>query len=403
MEYLDIFVQEEEGKMEEQQFEESKKLFDDVKLFLIKKKRIIYGGTALNEILPESKKFYKPKQLPDYDVFTPTPKQDAIELAKYLNKKGHNYIEVKKGFWHPGTFKVFAEFLPLVDFTFVRRKFYNFLLKQTETNPVKNQSDPRLKIVFPILSLWSIYKELSRPGGSLYRLKKVFTRFKVFQKEFSIKPQVTRFSMDNMKEEHIPYIQTMRDYLKQNNIPFVGGFAIGLHLGANRRNKLECCTIPGLPMFDILSEDMDETLKQIREIFPDIIIQKKESTYLHEIMPHRYLLKTNTPDEYTFARIFDTSDGCYSTQKIIGYQVGKLDTILNFLYAQLIMDMFFQNKIDEIPAQEFTIRIIEELEKINNKKTLKERFDMMCSGKDKSRTDVFREKWKNPKKIRIMI
>lgn len=403
MEYLDIFVEEEEVKKEEQTYEHYKKLFDDVKSFLIQKKRVIYGGTALNEILPLSKKFYKEKQLPDYDVFTPTPKKDALELAKYLKNKGHSFIEIKRGFWHVGTFKVYAEFLPVVDFTFVRRKFYNFLLTQSKFNPRENQTNPRLKIAFPILLLWSFYKELSRPGGSLYRLKKVFTRFKVFQKEFGLKPKLTRFPLDNIPNDHFTYLEKMRNYLKETQLPFVGGFAIGLHLGANRRNKIECCTIPGIPMFDILSENIDKTLKEIQKVFPHIIIKKKESFYLDEIMPHRYLLKTNTPDEYTFARIFDTSDGCYSIKKINGYSVGKLDTILNFLYAQLIMDMFFDNKINDLPASQFTVRIIQELEKVNNKQTLKERFDMICWGKDKSKTDVMKEKWKNPNKVKISI
>ena len=401
MEYLDIILQEEEGNIVKQKFDQFSDLYNDVKRFIIQHKRILYGGTALNEILPVEKKFYKEYQLPDFDVFTPTPKQDALALAKYLKKKGYKYIEIKRGFWHKGTFKVYAEFQPVVDFTFVRRTFYEFLLEQTKEHPKRNQSDPRYKIAFPILLMWSLYRELSRPKGSLYRLKKVFTRFKTFRKEFGLKAEITNFPLDKIPDETKPYLDIVRKYVKTNQIPIVGGFAIGLHLGANRWNSINCCSIPGLPMFDILSQNMEETLEVLKELLPDMIVKKRESTHLNEIMPSRYLLRTNTEEPITFARIFDASDGCFSINTICGYKVGNLDTILNYLYAQLIADMFFENTVHNTPAAKFTSTIINTLEKENSKKPLRERFDLTCWGKEKSKEDVLKEKWRNPTKIKI--
>ena len=56
-----------------------------VETFLVEKKRIIYGGAAINALLPKSLKFYDPEvDLPDYDFLTPDALEDcAILMEKY--------------------------------------------------------------------------------------------------------------------------------------------------------------------------------------------------------------------------------------------------------------------------------------------------------------------------------
>ena len=57
--------------------------------FLKNKRRVCYGGTAINNILPLDDQFYnKDVELPDYDFFSPEPLKDAKELANIYYKKG---------------------------------------------------------------------------------------------------------------------------------------------------------------------------------------------------------------------------------------------------------------------------------------------------------------------------
>lgn len=66
------------------------------------KKEIIYGARALNKHFP--KFLDKPTQ--DFDIFSPTPKKDAKEAEKALDKKfkgDYFYVEPAK---HEGTWKV---------------------------------------------------------------------------------------------------------------------------------------------------------------------------------------------------------------------------------------------------------------------------------------------------------
>jgi len=62
---------------------EISKIIGIVEEFLKKKKLICYGGTAINNILPLEDQFYdKDIELPDYDFYSPTPLEDAKQLAE---------------------------------------------------------------------------------------------------------------------------------------------------------------------------------------------------------------------------------------------------------------------------------------------------------------------------------
>ena len=60
-----------------------------VENFLRRKKLICYGGTAINNILPDDDKFYdRETELPDYDFFSMNALEDAKELADIYAKEG---------------------------------------------------------------------------------------------------------------------------------------------------------------------------------------------------------------------------------------------------------------------------------------------------------------------------
>ena len=108
---------------------EIKEIISIVETFLRSKKRICYGGTAINNILPFEYQFYdKSVELPDYDFFSPEPLKDAKDLADIYYKHGFTEVEAKAGV-HAGTFKVFVNFIPVADITFLTPKLYKRLAK----------------------------------------------------------------------------------------------------------------------------------------------------------------------------------------------------------------------------------------------------------------------------------
>ena len=98
---------------------EIKQIIDIVEEFLKSTKRVCYGGTAINNILPLEDQFYdKTIELPDYDFFSPDPLKDAKKLADIYYSAGFTEVEAKSGV-HAGTFKVFVNFIPVADITYL--------------------------------------------------------------------------------------------------------------------------------------------------------------------------------------------------------------------------------------------------------------------------------------------
>lgn len=108
---------------------EIKKIIGIVENFLRINKQICYGGTAINNILPLEDQFYdKSFELPDYDFFSKTPLNDAKKLADLYYKEGFTEVEAKVGI-HPGTFKVFVNFIPVADITYLAPAIFKKISK----------------------------------------------------------------------------------------------------------------------------------------------------------------------------------------------------------------------------------------------------------------------------------
>ena len=100
---------------------------DIVENFLRRKRRVCYGGTAINAILPEKMKFYdKDKDLPDYDFFSPNPQDDLLLLAKDLQHAGFTEVTERIGI-HEGTHKLLVNFIAIADITYMNPDLYKIV------------------------------------------------------------------------------------------------------------------------------------------------------------------------------------------------------------------------------------------------------------------------------------
>ena len=142
-------------------------LFVRIEAFMREKKLIGYGGTAINRALPKEAKFYHESDIPDYDFFSTTALDDAKELADRLHPE-YMHIEVKPSMFH-GTYKLFVNFLPLVDFSQLEEDlFHNMFVTSFQQDGIHYVPYNYLRM--------SMYQELSRPLGDLTRWTKVYER-----------------------------------------------------------------------------------------------------------------------------------------------------------------------------------------------------------------------------------
>ena len=142
-----------------------------VEEFIIKKKLICYGGTAINNILPTYAQFYKRDiEIPDYDFFSANALEDAKELADIYYKEGYTDVEAKSGV-HYGTFKIFVNFIPIADITFLHSDVYKSILKDSiQIAGIKYAPPDYLRM--------AMYLELSRPAGDVGRWEKILKAYK---------------------------------------------------------------------------------------------------------------------------------------------------------------------------------------------------------------------------------
>jgi hypothetical protein len=152
-----------------------------VERFLRKHKRVCYGGTAINALLPNNLKFYNPKyEIPDYDMFTPDVKGDIEALIKDLHEEGFTDVNQKIGI-HEGTRKVLVNYIPVADFTEMHEVLFRTIRRRAFVIDGIYYCDPEFLRML-------MYLELSRPRGQVDRWEKVFERLMALEKAHPMRP-----------------------------------------------------------------------------------------------------------------------------------------------------------------------------------------------------------------------
>jgi hypothetical protein len=165
-----------------------------VKQFIKDKKRVCYGGTAMNAILPPSKQFYNTDvDLPDYDFYTPDLDGDVKELSAMLVKGGLKEVYSKIGI-HDGTKKVLVNYTPIADISYIDPELFGVLYRRSIVKDGMHYTDENILRMM-------MYTELSRPKGMPDRWRKVFERLQLINQEFPIKG----CTINQGKKLHIPF------------------------------------------------------------------------------------------------------------------------------------------------------------------------------------------------------
>ncbi len=378
-----------------------------VEEFIQKKKRICYGGTAINNILPERERFYnKDIELPDYDFFSPTPLKDAKHLADIYFKKGYTEVQAKAGV-HNGTFKVYVNYLPIADITYIVPELYDNLLKK-----VVNIAG--IRYCPPNYLRMLMYLELSRPLGDVSRWEKVLKRLTILNRNYPLyaskcdinaiqrifdrgyktaSDSLGGFIDDETEfqnlEEKIFLIT--RETLSSLGCVFFGAFANRLYL--KNKKELSRKPIPKIPDFDVLSEDPEKAANILKERLTQANIKKiniiKRPGVGDIIAPH-YEIKTG--DE-TVSFIYEPlSCHSYNVHKIGGntFKIATLDTMLSFYLAFMFTNRPYYNEKRILCMSKYLFDV-QEKNRLQQNGLLK-RFTMNCYGSEHSIEDIKRSK-----------
>ncbi len=392
-----------------------------VEEFLKETKRICYGGTAINNLLPIYEQFYnKEVELPDYDFYSPDPLNDAKNLADIYYKKGYTEVEAKSGM-HPGTFKVFVNYIPVADITFLPNKLYDTLMKDSlSVNGIMYCSINYLRM--------SMYLELSRPQGDVSRWEKVLKRLALLNKhyplrgrncsidsiqrlfEYGMKPTIIKRTkiggsktLDedmflNKIEDKIFYV--VKDTLINQGCVFFGAFANRLYL--KEIPKLRKVRVPRVPDFDVLSEDPTSCARIIKERLKDIGITDVkiiEHEGIGEIVAPHYEIVVGGE---TIVFIYEPlSCHSYNEIRMEGQfiKIATLDTMLSFYLAFLYSNRSYYDEQRILCMSEFLYRVLEK-NRLNQSHGILRRFSMDCYGTAHAKEELLAEKARKYKELK---
>jgi len=265
-----------------------------VETFLAEKKRIIYGGAAINALMPKNLRFYRPEiDLPDYDFLTPDALEDCAILMEKYKIAGFKDVETRLGI-HEGTYKIFVNYRPAADITEIPQEIYTRLHKKTRKRN-------NLVCAPPDWLRMASYLELSRPAGDVSRWEKVFYRLQLLNKIYPLKPsscmdssadKITRFPPQKRRRLHSTILQVLND----TRTFFAGAMVEGVYKALeNHSAETEIILGQSLIKYDpryiltteTLNETTDYLAAEIKARFPAEDITIKEFTEIGELMPER--------------------------------------------------------------------------------------------------------------------
>ena len=367
-----------------------KKIITILEDFLKKKKLVCYGGTAINNILPLEDQFYdKDIEIPDYDFYSPTALEHAKELADIYYDNGFQEVEAKAGVHH-GTYKVYVNFIPVADITFLEKS----LFKKVQKEAVRVYG---ILYCPPNFLRMNMYLELSRPAGDISRWEKVLKRLLLLNKNYPLKGKhcdpknfQRQFEKKGIKQEQDLYY-AVRDAFIDQGLIFFGGYASYLY--SNYMPKKIKSIFHKTPDFDVLAENPDQAAIILKERLEDLNYSKVK-IIKHEgigelVAPHYEIkVKINNIEE-TVAFIYKPL-ACHSYNSIkLGkktVRVATIDTMLSFYFAFFYSDRDYydENRILCMAQYLFDVQQRNRLEQ----KGLLRRFSINCYGTQETLEDM---------------
>ena len=369
---------------------EVKRIIGIVENFIRSKKLICYGGTAINNILPKQDQFYnKDVEIPDYDFYSWDALNNAKELVDIFVKEGFVEVEAKSG-QHHGTYKVFVNFIPVADISYIPKELFNALKKEAI-------SVAGILYAPPNFLRMGMYLELSRPDGDVSRWEKVLKRLSLLNRNYPLTAQQCshidfqrKLTPENESKTDEIY-ETIKNTLMDQGVVFFGGYTLSLYsqyMPQHLRKRLE-----KIPDFDVLSEEPLTTSQIVRERLSDIGIKNvkiiKRPAVGEIIAPHYEIRVGKDVVAFIYEPLACHS---YNIIKQNGYEikVATIDTMLSFFLAFLYANRPYYDT-DRILCMSKYLFEVQEKNRLEQKGLLK-RFSIDCMGHQETVEEMRAEK-----------
>ncbi len=238
-----------------------------VKQFIHDNGGILYGGMAVNMLLPKDAQFYDESTVPDYDFYIPNARKRAQELAIKLHKAKLPNVQGKSGI-HYGTYKVYVDFQAVADVT----SMPDFLFDKLKTEVLQVDG---LMVAPPDWLRMGMYKELMTPHNFPERWPKIAPRLALLNRyrpyELPKDQSCPMMFDDNGRsyenqEELLHMMDIIAAYVSKHHLILFGATAFNSFVQASRKYSIFSfenypMRITGLshvPDFDVFTANVDK-------------------------------------------------------------------------------------------------------------------------------------------------
>ena len=320
--------------------------------------------------------------------------EHAKELADIYFKKGFTKIQAKSGV-HAGTFKVYVNFIPVADITYLVPELFKTIKKEAASINGIFYSPPNFLRML-------MYLELSRPKGNPSRWEKVLKRISLLNKNYPLRGkhcefvEIQRFfdvenTLPEGMEKTIFYVT--RDSLMNQGVVFFGAMANQMYL--RYLKKFKKMHFRRTPDFDVLAEDPDQTAKIVKDRLKraginNVKIKKKKG--VGEILADHYEILVNGE---TIVMIYKPlACHSYNMVKIKGrnIKIATIDTMLSLYLAFMYIKRPYYDPNRIICMAEYLFKV-QQYNRLSQRGILK-RFSINCYGKQETLIKIMEEKSK---------
>lgn len=341
-------------------YEKYSSLFDDAYEFLAKKRVLLYGGTALNELMPEPRKFYEPYALPDIDVLSPDAKKIAHDMVNLYSKNKHQANTFTEAL-HQGTYKVYSDGIQIADITQCDITVYDMLRKKSIIG--RNN----IQIISPQYIRMTLHKLFSQPNDA-HRWSKIYERLKSYYKTFPIVSSHSIKSAKDNDDDINADIDAIVQSMPEETV-FLGKREVMMLLG--RKTPIE---FPFPPLLALTDQDLSHVVAKIRRDVKNISVSKIYEAD-HFVPSHVILSVDNKP----MGIIFRLSSCVAFNQLKNKPRVAGIHTMIDmFLSMSMSRYRHFQK------AKPFLESLSDELARVQqsnkSRRKLLNQFGLVCHG-----------------------
>lgn len=272
-------------------------VYNVIKQFIIKNKRIVYGGFAQNMLIKikNSKDvfyteidgaFYNLPEIADIEFYSPNPIGDLIDLTEELYKKGFKFIEGKEGM-HNETYKIFVNFDNYCDISYMSQNIYNSI-PVIEIDGIKC-ADPHFMLVDayrvlndPMTSYWRIDK-------SIKRFQKILNYYPIEQKNYNMTLQIKTYNNENVLK-----------FIRKKFIQLSKLIVIGIYGYNYYAKKVSDKQVLNVPYYEVITTELE-----------------KDSKHIYKYLNHKYGNKITTKEYYPFCEFLDNKIEYYYEGNLI--------------------------------------------------------------------------------------